>query len=156
MKTEVQEAIDRALAAGRQVAVVFIGGEAVAASHEELHEDTSTPPAALPSGDPSSWTPLERLEAAIAAHGDGLRKEDDWTTDVCGHNDFSGRELERARKNGALPHSTKEDGLDAGAKMIAGGELKRYLELRLAVRQGRQEPPEWWEDVVPKKFRRAA
>jgi hypothetical protein len=155
MTQEVQSVIDRAVASGRQVTLVVIGGEvAGAVVGQPVGLPTEAPPQTpRPATDPARWTPLERLAAAIAQHGEGTRKESDWAEEVCGSNDFSKRELERACKDGAIPSTRKDDGRDSGAREIEGSALRSYLELREEVRHGRKPAPEWWEAVVPPKHR---
>lgn len=155
MTQEIQNVIDRAVASGRQVTVVVIGGELTAAMlGTEPTATTVEINGEQPGGDPARWTPLERLHAAMAKHGRGARKESDWADDVCGSNDLSRRELERACKHGAVTWTRKDDGRDSGAREIEGVALEAYLELREEVRQRRKTPPEWWSRVVPERHRR--
>ena len=157
MTQEVQNVIDRAVASGRQVTFVVIGGGVAGVVVGQKAEVSAPAMAAAPTpaGDPARWTPLERLATAIAEHGEGTRKESDWAEDVCGSNDFSKRELERACQRGAVEWTQKDDGRDSGAREIEGTALKAFLEFREEVRHGRKPAPEWWEAVVPLKHRTA-
>jgi hypothetical protein len=157
MTQEVQSVIDRAVASGRQVTLVVIGGDVAGAvvGQQAGPPPEAAPHAPKPAGDPARWTPLERLAAAIAEHGEGLRKESDWAEDVCGSNDFSKRELERACQHCAVDWTLKDDGRDSGAREIEGKALQAFLELREEVRNGGKPAPEWWEAVVPRKHRTA-
>lgn len=157
MTQEVQSVIDRAVASGRQVTLVVIGGEVAGAvvGQQAGPPPEAEPQAPKPAGDPARWTPLERLAAAIAEHGDGTRKESDWAEDICGSNDFSKRELERACKHGAVEWALKDDGRDSGAREIEGTALQAFLEIREEVRQGHKPAPEWWEAVVLPRHRTA-
>ena len=158
MTQAVQSVIDRALASGRKVTLVVIGGDRKneRTSEEEPQKGAGDTGARQPEGDPARWTPLQRLEAAIAAGGEGTRKESDWADVVCRPDDFSGRELERACRKGAIEWTKKDDGRDAGAREIESKALGEYLELRERVRHGREPAPEWWEMVVVQKRHRSA
>jgi hypothetical protein len=152
-----QSMVGWALAAGWDVTVVQFTGKGVSPPISEASATTveAAPQNRGPSGDPARWTPLERLAAAVADHGEGLRKEGDWAKDICGANDLSQRELERACKHGAVLSTRKDDGRDSGAREIEAAALQAYLELREEVRQGRKPVPEWWESVVPERHRTA-
>lgn len=163
MTQDLQQIIANAQASGQRVTIIVIdGSDGPPATHATLGDslddlaiaESSESP--VPDGDPASWSPLERLEAAIAKHGSHARKEGEWAADICGYNDFSARELERACRAGAITSTPKPDGLDAGARMITGSDLRAFLMLREAVRQGTAPAPDWWSDVVPKRQRRAA
>jgi hypothetical protein len=54
------------------------------------------------------------------------------------------RELKRAIKAGFLPYTTKKDGRDAGAQLLAPADLERYVERRDAIRSFREPRPENW------------
>jgi hypothetical protein len=54
------------------------------------------------------------------------------------------RELKRAIAAGFLPHTTKKDGRDAGAQLLAPLDLERYVERRDAIRAFREPRPENW------------
>ena len=146
--------IDRALANGRRVTVVEFDGRIAAAeiraevkaleAESAVAEATSTAPA--------QWTPLDRLEASIAANGSGFRKESEWAAEICRPTDFSVRELERACQHNAIAFELKEDGRDARARLIGGEVLRQYLLLRQAVREGNHARPEWWPKVVQGKW----
>lgn len=133
----------------------------------EVPEDPTTPP---PAGgeeadeggspvfdlDLARATPLEKVRAFIAEHGDQSLKRIDWIDYACEHNGFSGRELERAQEAGAIPASELDETRAAGAWVIQASDLVAYLELREAVREGLRAAPAWWETVVKGRQRRAA
>jgi hypothetical protein len=99
------------------------------------------------SGDPASWTPLERVEASVAARGDDDRKLKDWQSLFAGDRHISGRELDRAVKAGLLRYSHKAGGKDSGAFMIAASDLAAYLRERES-RLAEDHLPEEWRLVV--------
>ena len=50
----------------------------------------------------------------------------------------------------------KQDGLDAGARLIRATDLESYLDLRDRVQRGTADRPAWWDDVVRERRRARA
>jgi hypothetical protein len=124
----------------------------------EATEESTSGAAADSEGpaDPARYTPLERLRAAVRAHGGGMRKEALWAIDICRPSDFPARELDRACQAKIIPSEPKTWGKDAGARLISGEDLETYLAMREAVQRGERTAPEWWVEIVSKHHRTAA
>lgn len=97
-----------------------------------------SPPARRPDESNVSYVQRLRRERGAVAY-----KPRDWAPVLA----LSAAEIDRAMQHGALPHRTKPDGLDHGAKMITAADMMAYLSTVDAVKRRELTEPLWWSLV---------